>query len=194
MRKLIVTNIMSLDGYYTGPDDNIMVMPMDGRFDEYNAERAATADILLLGRTSYEGFSSFWPPVAEDSSASAANRALSRRQLAMHKVAVSDTLELDPANPWTPTAEVVSRDRAYDRIAELKRESADGDILVFGSHTLWTDLLAHGLVDELHLMLGAAVVGGGVPMFDRAVPAGLTLIETRTWDDSSNVLLRYAVA
>jgi dihydrofolate reductase len=194
MRKLIVTNIMSLDGYYTGPEGNIMVMPMDGRFDEYNAERAATADILLLGRTSYQGFSNFWPSVAEDPSASAANRALSQRQLAMHKVAVSDTLELDPANPWTPKAEVVSRARAYDRIAELKREPGDGDILVFGSHTLWTDLLAHGLVDELHLMLGGVIVGGGVPMFDGPVPARLTLIETRTWDDSSNVLLRYAVA
>lgn len=194
MRKLIVTNIMSLDGYYTGPDDNIMVMPMDGRFDEYNAERAAAADILLLGRTSYEGFSTYWPPVADDPSASAANRALSRRQLEMHKIAVSDTLELDPANPWTPKAEVVTRDRAYERIAELKREAADGDILIFGSHTLWTDLLAHGLVDELHLMLGAAVVGGGLPMFAGAVAARLALIETRSWDDSSNVLLTYAVA
>jgi dihydrofolate reductase len=193
MRKLIVTNIMSLDGYYTGPGGNVMMMQMDGHFDEYNAERARAADILLLGRVSYEGFSSYWPGVADNPEASAANRALSRRQLVMDKIAVSDTLTLDPAHPWTAKAEVVARARAYERIAELKRQNG-GDILVFGSHEMWSDLLAHGLVDELHLMLGAVVVGGGTPMFDGPAPASLRLVETRTWDDSSNVLLRYAVA
>ena len=193
MRKLIVTNIVSLDGYYTGPGGNIMVMPMDGRFDAYNAERIRTADILLLGRASYEGFSGFWPAVQDDPSASAANREISRRQIEMHKVAVSDTLTLDADHPWTRNAEVVSRADSYERIAELKRDG-DGEILVFGSHTLWTDLLAHGLVDELHFMLGAVVVGGGVPVFDGSQSPSLRLLETRTWDDSSNVLLAYAVA
>ena len=49
MRKLIVCNIMSLDGYYTGPGNNIMVMPMDEACDAYNAERLRAADMLLLG-------------------------------------------------------------------------------------------------------------------------------------------------
>jgi hypothetical protein len=43
MRKLIVSNIMSLDGYYTGPGDNVMVMPMDEAFNRYNAERLRAA-------------------------------------------------------------------------------------------------------------------------------------------------------
>jgi hypothetical protein len=40
MRKLVVCNIMSLDGYYEGPDNNVMVLPMDASFDEYNLEHA----------------------------------------------------------------------------------------------------------------------------------------------------------
>jgi hypothetical protein len=44
MRKLVVCNIMSLDGYYTGPGDDVMVMPMDEAFDAYNAERLRAAD------------------------------------------------------------------------------------------------------------------------------------------------------
>jgi hypothetical protein len=43
MRKLIVCNIMSLDGYYTGPDNNVMAMPMDEAFDAYNAKQAKTS-------------------------------------------------------------------------------------------------------------------------------------------------------
>jgi hypothetical protein len=51
MRKLIVANIMSLDGYFEGPGGNVMVLPMDGFFDEHNLERLRAADTLLLGAT-----------------------------------------------------------------------------------------------------------------------------------------------
>jgi len=65
MRKLIVSNIVSLDGYYEGPSKNVMDLfgyrfeayPADESFDAYNAERLRAADTLLLGHTSYQGFS-----------------------------------------------------------------------------------------------------------------------------------------
>jgi hypothetical protein len=66
MRKHIVCNIMSLDGYYEGPGKNVMVLPMDAAFDEYNLERLRSADTLLLGRTSYELLMGFWPARADD--------------------------------------------------------------------------------------------------------------------------------
>lgn len=86
---------------------------------------------------------------------------------------------------------------AHRRVEELK-SSDGGDILTFGSMTLWNDLLAAGLVDELHLMVGAGAIGGGLPAF--TVPYGgqafageLTLTEARQLDGSQNVLLTYAV-
>lgn len=59
MRKLIVSNIMSLDGCYEGPGKDVMVLPLDEAFDAYNVERLRAADTLLLGRTTYEGFRDF---------------------------------------------------------------------------------------------------------------------------------------
>ena len=59
MRKLIVCNIVSVDGYYEGPGKDVMALPFDEAFDEYNAERLRAADTLLLGRTSFEGFKSY---------------------------------------------------------------------------------------------------------------------------------------
>jgi hypothetical protein len=50
MRKLIVCNMMSLDGYSAGPGGNVMVLPLDEAFDAYCAERLRAADTLLLGR------------------------------------------------------------------------------------------------------------------------------------------------
>jgi dihydrofolate reductase len=206
MRKLIVTNIISLDGYYEGPGGNVMVLPMDQTFDAYNAERLAAADTLLLGRTSYEGFKGFWPQIADDPKAAAeqfgipverldtpTHREISRLENAIEKVVVSDSLTIDETEPWRDTTRIVSRADAHEQIAELKR-GPGRDILVFGSRTLWNDLLAEGLIDELHLIVGSVVLGGGTPAFDSASATPLRLLGTHTWPDSANVLIRYEPA
>ena len=69
MRKIIVYNIISLDGYHTGLDNDVSVMfPMMGDkvFNAYTAERLRTADTFLVGRVSFQLFNSFWPEVAEN--------------------------------------------------------------------------------------------------------------------------------
>ena len=147
MRSLIVTNIVSLDGYYEGPGGEVMVLPMDHRFDAYNVERLREADTLLLGRTSYELFRGFWPAQADAPDAPPAHRELSRLENAIDKVVVSDRLTPDQTDPWRATTRIVRRAEAQGQIADLKRRPGR-DILVFGSRTLWNGLLAAGLVDE----------------------------------------------
>jgi dihydrofolate reductase len=191
MRKLIVCNIISLDGYYEGPGGDVMALPFDEGFDAYNAERLRTSDTLLLGRKSYEGFKSYWPPIADDPDAPPVEREISRLNNAIDKVVVSDSLTPDQTAPWHNTR-IVRRGDSHKEITELK-SGAGRDILVFGSHTLWNDLLAHGLVDELHLMIGAGVLGAGTPAFEGRPPVTLRLIDTRTWDGSGIVLHLYAV-
>ncbi len=198
MRRLVVCNAISLDGYYEGPDKNVMALfdyrwtyPTDESFDAYNAGRLRAADTLLLGRVSYEGFKSFWPSVADDPNARPLQREISRLDNAIDKVVVSDSLTAEETAPWHNTR-IISRADAHEQIAELKRQAGE-DILVFGSRTLWSDLLVHDLVDELHLMIGPVLVGAGTPVFDGNPPVSLRLIDTRTWDDSGNILVQYEV-
>jgi dihydrofolate reductase len=186
---LIVTNIMSLDGYVAGPDGNPMALPMDARFDRYNADRLTAASTLLLGATTYSMLHSFWPYVADDASATPVNREISRLNGAIDKVVVSDSLPSSPPGPWQSTTTVVRRAAAHAEVAALRQR---GDIVVFGSRTLWNDLLTAGLVDEIHLLVGAVVLGEGIPAFDAG--PDLDLLSTHTWTDSSNVLLRYAAS
>jgi len=201
MRKLIVCNIMSLDGYFEGPGKNVMVLfdyrleayPMDESFDVYNAERLRAADTLLLGRTSYEGFKGYWPSVADDPNAPPITREISRLDNAIDKVVISDSLTPEQTEPWRTNTHIIRRADAHQQIAELKRQTGK-DILVFGSRTLWNDLLSNDLVDELHLMIGPVVLGAGTPLFDGKPPASLRLIDTHTWEGSGIVLVRYEVS
>jgi hypothetical protein len=56
MRTIIVSNIVSLDGFFEGSTHGVMDLPMDAAFDAYNLERISAADTVLLGATSYLGF------------------------------------------------------------------------------------------------------------------------------------------
>jgi dihydrofolate reductase len=115
MRKLVVSNAMSLDGYYTGANDNVMVLELDPAFDAYNAERLRAADTLLLGRNSFDGFKSFWPPIADDPDPkwSEAQREVSSRDNEIEKVVVSDTLTPEETEQWRQNTRIVKRSDAH---------------------------------------------------------------------------------
>ena len=61
MSKIVVVNMLSLDGYTEGPAGDVMAMPMDLAFDSHNAERLRAADSILFGATTYRGMVGFWP-------------------------------------------------------------------------------------------------------------------------------------
>lgn len=192
MRKIIVFNVVSLDGFHTGPENDVTVMfpMMGGVFDLYTAELLRAADTTLIGRVSFELFHSFWPEVARDPDSprwTDEQRELSKAGASVPTIVVSDTLTGN-----LPNVTIIKRADAHERIAELKRQPGK-DILITGSRTLWNDLLAHDLIDEIHLMIGNVVLGEGVPAFAAAPPASLRLVEVRNWRDSNNVLVRYEV-
>jgi dihydrofolate reductase len=192
MRKLIVANIISLDGYIAGPGGDPMVLPMDASFDEFNLEELKAADVVLLGGVSYGMFSGFWPGVADDPSASATNREFSRLYNATDKVVISDSATPPAAgHPWAKNTRIVKRANAREEVASLKEGHGKG-IVTYASRTLWNDLLAQGLVDELHLMIGAVFLADGTPAVGEGAPP-LQRIDVRTFDNSDNVLVRYAV-
>jgi dihydrofolate reductase len=129
--------------------------------------------------------------MADNPNATPTHREISRLDNEIDKVVISDSLTSEETAPWHNTC-IIGRADAHEQIAQLKCQTGK-EILMFGSRTLWNDLLAHDLVDELHLMIGPVVVGGGTPVFDGQTAVSLRLIDTRTWAGSEDVLVRYEV-
>jgi len=110
----------------------------------------------------------------------------------LDKVVISDRLTPEQTEPWRNNRRIISRAEAHEQIAGLKRQTGR-DILMFGSRTLWNDLMAHGLVDELHLVIGPVILGAGTPIFYGKPAVPLRPIDIRKWDGSDNVLVQYEV-
>lgn len=159
MRKIIVTEFITLDGVIEAPGGNETPHPHGGWQTKYGSPEAGKykmdelsgVDTLLLGKNTYEAFAGYWPGQAGPGFADPINR--------MPKYVVSRSLK---KTEWNNSH--ILRDVARD-VAELKK-SDGGNILVYGSATLVKALFHHNLVDELRLMLYPVSVGGGLRIFD----------------------------
>ncbi len=181
MRKLIVSVISTLDAY--AGEGDVFVMPIDLGFDRYNLERMQAADTILLGANSFHmarattGLRSpTTPPPRRSSARSRGSTTRSPRSSSPTAPGPEDTA------PWDANTEIVRRAEAHARVADLKAGQG-GDIICFGSLTTWNDLLAHSLVDELHILVGPGVIGSGVPTFSQRVEQEISLLDMRRLED-----------
>lgn len=161
MRKLVESTFVTLDGVIESPQE--WSPPYwDDEHAGYAERLTYAADALLLGRATYEVFAQAWPPRDGE---------YADRINSMPKYVASRTL--DEAT-WNAT--IIKGDVA-EEVAKLKEQPGES-ILKFGTGELDRTLIAHELVDELHLWVFPVLAGGGQRLVEGIDTTHLKLLET----------------
>ena len=167
MRKVNAWLYVTLDGVMEAPEN--WVIPDDEMFGANETDYAA-ADVLLLGRRTYEVFAASWPQRSSD----VANADWMNNT---PKFVASTTLtSLDWQNSTLIEGDV------SEAISRLKQEEGK-NILVNGSATLVRSLLRDNLLDELRLFVHPIVLGSGERLFDGGGQVKLKLAHIHTYDN-----------
>lgn len=151
MRRVIVSNMMSLDGFFEGPNCELDWHVLEPDFFEYARQMLDAADTIVFGRKTYEMMAAYWPKEASDP--------IADRMNGLPKVVFSSTLAL---TDWTNTR-LVATDAAAE-LGDLKQQPGR-DIVVLGSAELASSLLRAGAVDEYRVIVSPVILGSGKPLF-----------------------------
>jgi len=181
MRKVLMFNMVSLDGFFEAPDGGIDWHRVDAEFNRFAAAQLDAVGTLLFGRKTYQLMAGYWPTAL----ATGDDPLIAEKMNAKPKVVFSRTLK---TAEWENTRLI--GEAAFEALGALKGQPG-GDLIVLGSAELCAGLLQVGLIDELRLMVNPVVLGGGRPMFAGGPGrVGLELLEARSFANG-NVLLRY---
>ena len=181
MRKLIVSNLATVDGFFAGPNREIDWFIVDKEFISYSEKMLNSADLLLFGRITYQVMVSYW----STQHAITNDPVVAERMNNLAKIVFSKTLQ---GVEWNNTK--LATQCTIEEIETLKQQPGK-DIVVLGSAQIASALTQLGLVDEYRIILNPLILGAGKPLFggiDGRLP--LQLLRSAT-HKSGNLILYY---
>jgi dihydrofolate reductase len=158
MRKLVVWNVMTLDGYFEGArpwDLDFHQTVWGDELEAFAEQQLGEVGTLLFGRKTYEGMAGYWANTSDEGQTAPMMNAVP-------KAVISNTLS---EAGWNNTR--LLSGRAEDAVRALKAEDGK-DVYLFGSAELLDSLLKAKLVDEIRLCIAPVVLGQGSPLFKRS--------------------------
>ena len=178
MRKVILFNMVTLDGFFAGPNGEIDWHNVGEEFNAFAIDQLNSAGGLIFGRVTYQLMAGYWPTAVDD-------LVVAGKMNALPKFVFSRTLD---EVAWSNTTLV--KGSVPEEVSKLKQQPGN-DLLFFGSADLAATFIQNHLIDEFRLMVNPVVLGNGKPLFkgveDRL---DLKLLRTRAFRNG-NVLLYY---
>jgi dihydrofolate reductase len=181
MRKVIVSNLISLDGCYAGPNGEIDWFQniADEEFEDYAVRLIDSIDTMLYGRLTYELMYSYWPDAPETE-----DPRITKAMNSFQKVVFSTTM--DKAE-WGHTT-VVKRN-IDEEVIKLKNVTGK-DMVIYGSGSIVQYLGNKGLIDEYRIFVAPLILGKGKLLFENVGKINLKLTDQKTFK-SGMALLHY---
>jgi dihydrofolate reductase len=179
MRKVIMYNFVSLDGFFEGPNKELNWFSLDDGIAAYVKELVINADTFVFGRKTYEQMAAFWPTETNH------DPTITERMNTAQKVVFSRTL---PKVEWQNSR--LAKHSIGEEVGQLKAQPGK-DILILASGSLIGPLAEQGLIDEYQVIVHPVLLGGGTPLFNNVMERQkLKLVRTQPFPAGS-VLLCY---
>lgn len=193
MRRILMFNRVSADGYFATEDGNLAWATPDPELDQAAASRLGDVGTILFGRKTYDAFESFWPHALDEDPHAPGRKSKEIRAMGQwindaEKIVFSRTRK---EVPWKNS--VLHHDFDPAAVAAMKR-GRGADMIIFGSGTIVSLLTKHGLIDDYEYVVCPLLLGNGQSMI-RGLPAStnLKLVESKA-TAAGNVVLRYTRA
>ncbi len=179
MRKIIVSNLVSLDGFFEGANKELDWFTVGPHFFEYAREQLNSVDTLLFGRLTYEHIAAYWPTSTGNDSV------ITDKMNNLPKIGFSKTLQ---AVEWNNS--ILVKENIEEEISSMKQMPGK-DMVIFGSGELVSSFTRLGLIDEYRIIINPVVLGSGNLLFKGInVRRNLKLTETKILD-SGTIILYY---
>lgn len=159
MRKLILSMMVSLDGYIEAPGNDIEWHNWGAEMDGYMTSFFKNIDTIILGRVAYEMMATFWPTAAAESE----NPLIAHKMNKLQKLVFSRTLQ---SAEWRNTS--IGNQVSAEEIQKLKQLEGK-DIVIFGGAQIAQSFMELNLVDEFQLIINPVLLGKGTPLFSNQV-------------------------
>lgn len=186
MRKLIMWNVTTLDGYFEGDkkwDLSFHSALWGPELEKLSLEQLRSADYLVFGRVTYEGMAAYWKTAKTEN---AENSEIADLMNSIPKLVVSRTLkEVD----WNNTTLI--KGDASAEISRLKAQG-EGDMYVFGSADLSSTFINDDLFDEYRIGIAPVILGSGTPLFKQGIASRNLSVVSSQQLSSGGILLKLA--
>lgn len=181
MRKLLMFNFISINGFYKASNGDISWHKHGKEENEFSADNLKQDAILIFGRITYDLMASYWPSSFAMENDPATATGMNKAE----KIVISKSMK---KADWNNTS--VFNENFIDELKKLKQTSGK-DMVILGSGSIVTQCAEAGIIDEYQIMLDPVAIGSGTPIFnDIQHQLELKLIKTRVFN-SGTVLLTY---
>jgi dihydrofolate reductase len=188
MRKVILSNMVTLDGFFEGPNKELDWQIVDGENKEYAIDLLSKVDALLFGRVTYQLMADYWPAAATNPSTPKSDLEIADKMNNLPKIVFSKTLQEVKWNNSRLVKENIAKE-----ISKMKQQPGK-DMVIFGSGSIVSTFMQHGLIDEYRIIVNPIVLGNGNPLFKGINgKQNLKLLNTKVFD-SGIVILFYEPA
>jgi dihydrofolate reductase len=184
MRKVILSNMVTLDGFFEGPNKELDWQIVDGENKEYAIDLLSKVDALLFGRVTYQLMADYWPAAATNPSTPKSDLEIADKMNNLPKIVFSKTLQ---EVKWNNSRLV--KENIAEEISKMKQQPGK-DMVIFGSGSIVSTFMQLGLIDEYRILVNPVVLGNGKPLFTGINDKqNLKLLKTRVF--SSGVVILY---